>query len=254
MANRIVEGVCALCRKPRRLLNSHILPQFLWKHSGVIGGGNKYDLISATDSKTSRFNQQDGPKEHLCCRECEGSMSRWEDAAKRVWFNENSPFRHPAPHHAGYMIDNLPYREMKLFFMSILWKMGLSKNPHYCAVELGSDEHRLRRLLLAGTPGEPWRHGCLVSILKHRGALLGDYFSQPAELATDLESGHKLFCMVAAGVLLVFVVGTKRFANPFGEQYVPMRGPWDVRVREISQYAALWLEFQAWAKLNGFEI
>ena len=254
MAKKVVVDTCALCRKRGRLKDSHILPKFLWKNSGVIGDGNKYDLLSFTNPQTSKFHQQDGIKEFLCCGSCEGKMSRWEDAAKRVWFNDNSPFRHPVPHPAGYELGQIPYQEMKLFFMSVLLRMDATKNPFFCAVNLGSDRLRLRRMLMAAEPGEPWRYGCLISIMTHRGKLLGDYFSQPVQFDSSNHPGHKFFCAVIAGVMLIFVAGAKTPPPHARGHYLKAGGTWRVPAEEIKSYPLLWPEFQRWAKANNVEL
>lgn len=235
-------------------MESHIASKFIWENSGLTKGRNKFDLISSTDPKTSRFHQQDGIKEFLCCRDCEGKMSRWEDAAKRVWFNENSPFRHPQPHVTGYEIGQIPYREIKLFFMSMLWKMAVSEDPYYCAVNLGADEPRLRRLLVAEDAAEPWRYGCMVSLLMHGGTLLGDYFSQPAQWDSGNHPDHKFFCHVAAGVMLLHIASTKTPPVQTRMHYLKPREMWRIRAEEIRGYPPLWMEFQSWAKLNSVRL
>lgn len=254
MAKKIKVGVCALCRKPKRLQHSHVVSKFVWEGSGVTEGRNKFDLISLTDPKTSRFHQQDGIREYLCCKVCEGKMAKWEKVAAQVWFNEGTPFRHARPNQAGYFLDHIPYREMKLFLMSIIWRMGVSNDPFYCAVNLGADEPRLRRLLMAEDPGEPWRNGCMVSILTHNGLLLSDYFSQPAQWDSGNHPDHKFFCMVAAGVMLLFVVGARTPPVTTRGHYLKRGESWQIRAEEIKGYPPLWVEFQGWAKLNGFNL
>ena len=242
-----------MCRKPRLIELSHILPKFLWKNSGVIGGRNKYDIIS-TDPTESRFHQQDGQKEHLCCRECEARMNRWETVAKNIWFAKESPLRKTELFQSGAILRDVPYREFKLFLMSLLWKMGVSKAAYNEPVKLRGHEQKLRRLLTANDPAEPWRYGCQVGSLTHRGMFLHDYFAQPVELWSPHEPDRCIFCIVAAGVLLAFETTGRKPSESVIERFLAPGRPWIIPTREITSFPALRKDFEGWAKLNGFGI
>jgi len=70
---------------------------------------------------------------------------------------------------------------MKLFVISILWRMNASKHGFYAGVKLGDKhENAMRDMLLTSNPGETWRYGCIFSYLIYNGnPLVGGIFSPP---------------------------------------------------------------------------
>lgn len=56
------------------------------------------------------------------------------------------------------------YRKLKLFFLSLLWRAGVSTRPFFSKVDLGFHEERLRRHILSGDPGEIGDFSVVISI------------------------------------------------------------------------------------------
>jgi hypothetical protein len=168
---------CALCCKPKELRDSHIVPNFLWKQSGVKAAKKTFALISPTHPKCDEPHRQDGLKEYLLCHDCEQQFNRYETYAAGRLFHKNGPIRRPPDNH--FVWEGLEYRRLKLFQMSILWRMGVSSHPYYSGVELGKHEGILRTMLNAEDPGDPWQYGCIANLLNHSGKPIPGIFSQP---------------------------------------------------------------------------
>src|SRR5438128_878337 len=140
-----VFGTCRLCEQDRSLRKSHVAPKFLWKTSGMTGDKRSFSIRSTTHPHLSEHHRQDGFKEHLLCEDCEGQFSRYEDYSRRILFGRKSPvLQRPAGH---YIWDGLNYAKLKLFQMSLLWRMGISSHPYYAHVKLGKHEEILRQML-----------------------------------------------------------------------------------------------------------
>jgi hypothetical protein len=191
-----VLGDCRLCTERRPLRESHIQSKFLWRKSGVTGAGKTFAVRSRTHEGLNEPHRQDGLKERLLCEQCECRLQRWEDYASRKLFGKNSPVVHRRDGH--FLWEGLDYHKLKLFQMSLLWRMGVSTNPYYGFVELGKHQEILRRMLLREDPGEPWRYGCTCVLLKMTDKPLLAIFSQPHRVPFRGHQGYHWWIAVTS--------------------------------------------------------
>lgn len=223
MPKKTVIGKCPLCLADGvPLLLSHIVPRFLWKDSGVTGSGHRFSLWSESHPDLSRRHLQDGFKEHLLCLQCEGHFNKLETYAKPMLFGSTSPIVVRAS--GDHIWTGLNYDKMKLFHMSILWRMAVSADLFYAFVKMAADESEiLRKMLLASNPGEPWQYGCLVTLLRHRGKPLVGIFSQPREIPIRRD---RCFRLVLAGMQwFMFGSGDAPKDAPI-ETFLSHKGTW----------------------------
>lgn len=234
MATKTKNGKCALCLKQRELRDSHIASKFLWKQSGVIGHKKTFSISSLTHPELSERHRQDGIKEFLLCHDCEQQFCRYEDYAARVLFqNEGPAKRRPAKH---FVWRGLDYACLKLFQMSILWRMGVSSHPFYCKVQLGKHEEALRSLLHAAKPDVPWRYGCMAIMLEHAGNPLLGIFSQPT-MAKYF--GHHCYRYAIAGMNWVQFVTSHPPEEEISQVVLQKSGTWVLFRGEITDFPEL---------------
>jgi hypothetical protein len=227
-------AACRLCLQERELRESHIVSGFIWKNSEVTGDKCKFDLKCFSDPKLSERHRQDGLKEYLLCDECEGRFARFEDYACRKLFNQSGPiFQRPARH---FNWTGLEYTKFKLFQMSLLWRMGVSTHPYYAHVNLGKHEEILRRMLLAENPGEPWRYGCIATLLSHVGEPMLGIFSQPNR--TKL-LGHSCYRLVLAGMHWYIFVSSHKPNRIVDSLFLVPSGTWTIFHGEIFDFPYL---------------
>lgn len=100
---------CAFCQRDVSLLNSHIVPRFVWdwlkrtSATGFLRQGTNIDK-----------RQQDGWKERMLCSDCEQHFSRWEKQASEIAFI-------PIHDHNASVIE---YDEwMAKFCASVCWRV-----------------------------------------------------------------------------------------------------------------------------------
>lgn len=74
-------GVCALCHERKALVDSHIIPKFVFRWMKETGGT---DYLRSTKNVNVRV--QDGFKRPLLCDDCEGRLNRWETQFANVCF------------------------------------------------------------------------------------------------------------------------------------------------------------------------
>ena len=113
--------VCALCRFPRRLVKSHIIPSFVFKwlkDTSVTG--------HIRDVRHGSQRVQDGPTLPLLCAECELLLSKSENSFKRGIFR---PFTKDYLDLAGRIVKDgyLEYDKwLDRFIISIIWRSFVS--------------------------------------------------------------------------------------------------------------------------------
>ena len=59
----------------------------------------------------------------------------------------------------GIVLHGLNYQITRIYYLSLLWRMGVSSHRMFKNVVLGLHEGRLRNMVLAGDAGEPEEYG-----------------------------------------------------------------------------------------------
>ncbi len=128
MTRAPVTGVCKLCQQSRPLLRSHVLPEFLYKDTGVYDPKHRFVNVPKLGSNEKPKMEQQGLRERLLCMACEGRLSKFEDYAKRVVADMQAspvPMHTSAPTPAdATVISGVDYKKFKLFLMSLVWRAG----------------------------------------------------------------------------------------------------------------------------------
>jgi len=217
--------VCALCQQTRTLRNSHIIPEFL--HAPLYEENPRRYNTYGVDGRPKLGVLQKGEREHLLCDECEGRFSifeRWASDFYRgaiVAFSDTTRSEIPYGKKLRFtrvdsdgkpttsavprklMVDGFDYEKMKLFLLSLLWRMGVSQLLFFSRFTLGHQEQRLRRMLLENDPGSAERYACQIRLIELEGKLVTDYQSQPFQYE---HRGKKCCRLFSTGVRFDFMV------------------------------------------------
>lgn len=208
-----VMGICKLCQQPSELQNSHIIPEIF------------YDLIY--DEKPRRFHEihtdpskkieygQQGHREHLLCRKCEGQFGKLEDYVKRAFIDGKivDGKRPQATKKQGCIVlQNLDYKKFKLFLLSLLWRMSITALDFFDNVSLGQKhEEKIRKALLDEDPLQPEDYPCTFELLT-----LGGQFCQTLILEPYcLRGAFRVYRAVISGIRFSFFVGGCAVPEPF---------------------------------------
>ena len=164
---------------------------------------------------------QDGWKEHLLCRDCEGRIGKWEKivseelrgkrramAAWRIVHDESPiwlpPMAQRPPLEMLEAVD-CDYRAWRLFLLSLLWKMAKAKHDAFKPVRLSEeDTATIQGMLVRGEPGEPMDYPCWMYILALEGKPMKAFVSAPHE--TRFER-HVAFELAFGGLGWLYIVG-----------------------------------------------
>ena len=113
--------VCKLCKKDKKLLNSHIIPEFIYKP--LYDEKHRFHVISTYKTKHKPIEQK-GIREKLLCADCEQHLSAYEGYAKKVLFGGVQIS--VQKENGGIVISEINYKYFKLFQLSILWRASVS--------------------------------------------------------------------------------------------------------------------------------
>jgi hypothetical protein len=130
-----------------------------------------FGLSSVPTRRVQLF--QKGLREFLLCEDCEQQFGRYEMYASKVFYG-GTPIS-GSRRKNSVLLRSLDYKPLKLFFMSLLWRFGVTSIEYYKGAILGPHEARLRQMLLAENPGAyddyPFRFDRATSINAHGGSL-----------------------------------------------------------------------------------
>lgn len=117
-------------------------------------------------------------------------------------------------------VEAVDYAALKLFLLSLLWRMGVSSLHFFREVELGSHEERIRKMLLNDNPGEPSEYPCQLCLIEAEGRLLTDYQSQPQRSKRE---GRNFYRFYSTGVRFEFCVSNRPIHPGWVELYCVKR-------------------------------
>lgn len=220
------EAKCALCQRVAELKNSHIIPEFLF--GTLYDEKNRFHTFGKEGQPEAGLEQK-GYRERLLCAECEQRFSNYERVAavfyrgtieafaspeaevqygRKLKFTrigeDSKPTSSAVP--ALLHVDGIDYPALKLFLLSLLWRMGVSRLHYFREVDLGPHEPRLRAMLLHDDPGTPDQYPCLLRLIEADGLLVTDFQSQPHRYRRHQRTFYRLF---STGVRFDFCVSSQ---------------------------------------------
>lgn len=215
---------CALCGQNRDLRDSHVIPEFL--HLPLYDEKHRFHTYGL-DGEPQRGLEQKGQRESLLCDECEQRFSNYErwvsdfyrGAVAAFADTSRSELQHgrslkftrigldgkPTTSAVPRMlhVEGIDYAKMKLFLLSLLWRMGISKLLFFSGITLGFQEKRIRKMLLSNDPGTAEHYACQLRLIELDGRLITDYQSQPRQYT---HNGRKCCRFYSTGVRFDFMV------------------------------------------------
>lgn len=190
--------ICRLCGKQRALRNSHLFPEFLYRSVY----DEQHRTLGVAPGRPEPTVLQKGLRERLLCGECEGRFGRLESYAASVLrrLPDGSSARPGQP----LVVQDVEYKQFKLFQLSLIWRASVAKQASFCQVTLGPHEERIRVLLLAGDPGEPLDYPCLLI----RASGPEQPFGMIKFPGRHHLMSHVVYHMIAGGLVWAFFVSS----------------------------------------------
>lgn len=225
------DGICRLCEQMSRLCKSHVISEFCYARLY----DSEHRFIEVHDVKRGRAHRgQKGHAEFLLCAKCESHINTFERHARRLFVD---PLDIGSPVKAAIEIPNLSYAKLKLFFLSILWRSGISTLPIFRHVQLGRHEAELRNRILTCDPGDPTTYGVIVFPLLFQGKHLRDFMVEPTP--GRMIGGNRVYRFVFSGFVIFVVVSSHQLQERFRRLLLQDEGVIKVYPQELASFGFL---------------
>ena len=218
--------VCKLCSQSATLQNSHIIPEFVYKP--LYDQKNRASRLDLQGGKTRPI--QKGLREYLLCRKCEGDLGEIERRIAGVWdipdTFENRLFEFPQS----------SYCDLKIFFLSILWRSSVSSLPEFKGVTLGQDGETIRGQLLRQECGPSTQFPIIARLLVSPVQSATYKWLILSPIAASFR-GNQSWIFVFGGFAWLFTLGSSRDALSDGA--LPEIGRWHIPAVNFSSLDSL---------------
>ena len=155
----MAESTCALCRQPKELKRSHILPDTLFRSIKRQSSGK---VVSFDDSENKPVEYSiESWWQYLLCWDCERSISDYEKYGLETLRRMAKTTAHV--HSSGITLKGVNYGKLKLFVTSLLWRAAVSDLNVFSKVVLPESLAEEARISLHyGKPLNPLKLGCKI--------------------------------------------------------------------------------------------
>jgi hypothetical protein len=221
--------ICALCKQEKVLQNSHVIPEFMYKH--LYDDKHRFHIFSSKGPKHKR-QEQKGLREKLLCKDCEKQLSVYERYVSLVFSGEIKVISERNSNLVK--ISGLDYHNFKMFGLSVLWRASVSKLQFFEKVTLQLHEEKIRELILTENPSKPDEYGFFLAPLVDNGRDLEDLMVQPTRSRLG---GHYCYRFVFGGILWIFIVSSHQTPEVFQQAFVNPSGEMLMLVSELSDMA-----------------
>jgi len=158
-------GTCNLCRQEKELIKkSHIIPRQF--HHYITSETKKYftDVSTGTAymySPQGREKQiQSGLHvDGILCKNCENFIGKWDEYAQNLLLKEidiDSIFEKQEITKEIQIIENVNYKLLKLFFLSLLWRIHVARNNYFLTKTTKDGEIKEGQFFKKVNLGEQW--------------------------------------------------------------------------------------------------
>jgi hypothetical protein len=106
------------------------------------------------------------------CKECDGLIGVWDNYGQTFLLNPSFSENDVVDNLGKPVvckIEEFDYKQLKLFFMSILWRSAITSDLFFAQIKLGSWEEKLRKMILAQESGS--ENDFSVVLFKYEGNL-----------------------------------------------------------------------------------
>lgn len=171
-------GICKYCGMEGSLVKSHIIPESFYDYfkrgqAALESIAAKPGYSEANGDLLRIYAAGEHPKkspngiydEELFCQECERKSAVLDDYGAKVLLPE-FPEQKCFIRENGdgvYIGEPYNYANLKLFFLSVLWRMSATTHPFFKAISLGPHEKWIANMIKANDPGAPHKYAVILS-------------------------------------------------------------------------------------------
>lgn len=142
--------ICKGCNQDRKLRESHVIPKSFFIGHRV---ENKSPLLMSDSINSYPKRSLIGVYDKgILCKECEDKFQEVDNYSYTLFLkNESSHIELKKSGSVfGYQVNDVNYRLLKLFFISVLWRASISTQGFYSKVQLGRYEEIAKNIIWSG--------------------------------------------------------------------------------------------------------
>ena len=146
-------GTCRLCGQEQiKFVDSHIIPKSMWGNTlGCKSGAAK--LYSTSKGHRPKRSPKGEYDRGILCFDCESSFSPWDDYAYKIFFeNVFEPVFYDDGEPLACRLDGCDFFKLKMFFISLIWRMHVTERMMFQSVDIGSYYDKLTLALIQENP------------------------------------------------------------------------------------------------------
>lgn len=224
---------CRLCLREEKLVKSHIVSEFLY--TPMYDEKTHRFLVLSTNAAIPERTRQTGLYERLLCANCDGNLlGQYEDYAAKVL--NGGPKIEYAQVGNELRMKGVDYTRLKMFYLSLLWRMSVARHEFFQQVDLGPHEGVIRKMILSGDPGEPEDYGVFCVAPLFKAEFVGNWMLPP-DWVRDF--GRRIYRCLIGGMLYNFFVGKGTLPKPLIERLIQKSGTWVIHREKIENIGFL---------------
>ncbi|WP_344928956.1 hypothetical protein [Aquimarina addita] len=195
---------------------SHIIPDFLYRNSGMFDEKHRLRSISKQDllkGKKPKLRQTGINDKNILCANCDNVViGQYEKYASESFYNKTlnlnnlSDCKNLKEGNINFNIcSNIDFKKYRLFLLSILFRASISKNSFFNEVKLSNANlENLRKMLFNDDPGNYKDFPFVLFSLNKLDLVSNDLIINPMRIEMD---GMVEYNFVFAGILYKFYEG-----------------------------------------------
>lgn len=144
--------LCKLCKKDKKLIKSHIIPDCLYKP--LRGKENEFYNLNRNLNKSKKIHTGIFD-ENILCDDCDNKiLGPLDNYGSSILLNKNldkikvSKKYYSNNEYPYYHFSGIDYKKFKLFLLSILWRSSISNQSFFDHIKLGPYEEKIREMIL----------------------------------------------------------------------------------------------------------
>jgi hypothetical protein len=196
-------------------------------HQDMYDPKHRFFGLSSDASKKEKTFQK-GLRESLLCDDCEQQFGLYERYASGVFYG--CPSIGMRRDKNVLFLTGLQYPSLKLFLLSLLWRMGITSLEYLKGLDLGAYEPRLREMLRSEQASDFLTYPCLLATIMHEGKHIPDLIVPPAQGLLD---GQQIWTFVAAGFVFSFFCSNRPPPVGFHPAFLKPDGTMCINVAEM---------------------
>lgn len=233
--NKSMKGVCKLCNEYKELQRkNHIIPEFLYKEGGLFHQKN-HNLIALDineyfkygKEKILSYKKSSGEyEEYKLCNHCDKNIiGAYESYARVFLYGKEIPIKKRPLFTRDkdfFTVENIDYRKLKLFYLSILWRSSFSQKKIFSEINLDVKSYEeIREMILNGIPKSDQVFPIIFMTSVFDKSITSDYLFQPIEIKINDEISY-VFAM--GGMFIFFYFGKTPIPMSLGKSILRENG------------------------------